>query len=458
LIISLIAVAAGRLNFKVEEGKGANHFAVLVAGSNGFWNYRHQSDVYHAYQILRQNGVPAENIITFAYDDIAKDSSNPFPGKVFNKPDPTGKGKDVYAGIKIDYSGADVTPANFINVLEGNTEKLHGIGSGKVLTSTKDDNIFVYFSDHGATGLVAFPSEELYAATLITTLKSMFAKKLYKEFVFYLEACESGSMFNQLLDEKLNIYATTASDPDTSSYATYCGPDDNVNGQEIGSCLGDEYSVAWLEDSDADTGLKKSLDKQYANTKTNTKQSAVQQYGSLSYKDKDIGQYQGNHSAHAKKSKTIKRFFAKVISKVKHLLEALLENKSETAYEKYLAKAKKSVVDSRIAKLEYLKKRATKLNTEESQKALHDEQFHVSHVDNIFQAFDAHFSLKATDKVNGKIHFDCLRTTVNAYKAQCSFGEYDLKFVRNMALACEKMGGDSKEVVERITTICQSIN
>lgn len=27
----------------------AENYAVLVAGSNGFWNYRHQSDICHAY-------------------------------------------------------------------------------------------------------------------------------------------------------------------------------------------------------------------------------------------------------------------------------------------------------------------------------------------------------------------------------------------------------------------------
>ena len=31
------------------------NWAVLVAGSNTYSNYRHQSDVYHAYQILSKN-------------------------------------------------------------------------------------------------------------------------------------------------------------------------------------------------------------------------------------------------------------------------------------------------------------------------------------------------------------------------------------------------------------------
>lgn len=26
-----------------------DHWAVIVAGSNGFWNYRHQADACHAY-------------------------------------------------------------------------------------------------------------------------------------------------------------------------------------------------------------------------------------------------------------------------------------------------------------------------------------------------------------------------------------------------------------------------
>ena len=39
------------------------NYAVLVAGSNGYINYRHQSDVFHAYHILLNNGMPAENII-----------------------------------------------------------------------------------------------------------------------------------------------------------------------------------------------------------------------------------------------------------------------------------------------------------------------------------------------------------------------------------------------------------
>ena len=44
---------------------------------------------------------------------------------------------------------------------------------------------------------------------------------MYKDLVFYLEACESGSMFVNL-PTNMNIYATSASGIDESSWATYC--------------------------------------------------------------------------------------------------------------------------------------------------------------------------------------------------------------------------------------------
>ena len=66
--------------------------------------------------------------------------------------------------------------------------------------------------------------------------------------VFYLEACESGSMFEGLLPEGLNIYVTTASNAVESSWGTYCPGDAVGPPPEFYTCLGDLYSVSWMED------------------------------------------------------------------------------------------------------------------------------------------------------------------------------------------------------------------
>lgn len=93
------------------------NWAVLVAGSNTWYNYRHQADVFHAYQMLLKKNFDPSRIIVFAYDDIANNTRNPFPGQIYNKPTYGEPGADVYAGVKIDYKGGDVTPAMFLNVL-----------------------------------------------------------------------------------------------------------------------------------------------------------------------------------------------------------------------------------------------------------------------------------------------------------------------------------------------------
>ena len=111
LALSLLSLAAA-----------TDHWAVLVAGSNGYNNYRHQADVCHAYHVVLKKGIPASNIIVMAYDDIANSPANPFPGQLFNAPTPKGTpGVDVYAGCKIDYRGRAVNPENFVKVLTGGT-------------------------------------------------------------------------------------------------------------------------------------------------------------------------------------------------------------------------------------------------------------------------------------------------------------------------------------------------
>jgi len=78
----------------------------------------------------------------------------------------------------------------------------------------------------------------------------MTKNKMFKKLVFYLEACESGSMFTNL-PNNTKIYALSASSPSESSWGCYCPPDDKVGGKNIRSCLGDLFSVNWMEDMDA---------------------------------------------------------------------------------------------------------------------------------------------------------------------------------------------------------------
>lgn len=281
VLLSLV-LGAGAAHIGVDDPEdGGKHWVVIVAGSNGWYNYRHQADACHAYQIIHRNGIPDEQIIVMMYDDIANNEENPTPGVVINRPN----GTDVYKGVPKDYTGEDVTPENFLAVLRGDEEAVKGKGSGKVLKSGPRDHVFVYFTDHGATGILVFPNEDLHVKDLNKTIRYMYEHKMYQKMVFYIEACESGSMMNHLPDD-IDVYATTAANPNESSYACYYD-------EERSTYLGDWYSINWMEDSDVEDLTKETLHKQYHLVKSHTNTSHVMQYGNKSISTMKVMQFQG---------------------------------------------------------------------------------------------------------------------------------------------------------------------
>ncbi|MFS7941598.1 putative legumain protein [Helianthus anomalus] len=204
------------------------------------------ADVCHAYQVLKKGGLKDENIVVFMYDDIASRTLNPRPGTIINNP----KGDNVYAGVPKDYNGEHVTVDNLFAVLLGDKNSVTG-GSGKVVDSKPDDRIFLFYSDHGGPGVLDkwMPNNRaLVAKDLVDVLKKKHSMGTYKEMVIYLEACESGSIFEGILPQDLNIYATTASGAQENSYGTYCPDTKPSPPPGYSTCLGDLYSVAWLED------------------------------------------------------------------------------------------------------------------------------------------------------------------------------------------------------------------
>ena len=295
--VQLSALAAASVEAK--ENNVEDHWAVIVVGSRGFMNYRHHADGCHAYQQAIANGIPEDQVILVAYDDVANNELNPFEGKLFNKPTEKGdKGVDVYEGCKIDYKAKDANKDTVIGILKGD----ESIG-GKVLKSDQNSKVFFYYADHGAPGLVAMPSGKyLYANELNKAVEYMHTNKMFKEMVIYMEACESGSMFQNILKKDINVYAVSAANAKESSWGTYCHPDDKIDGTHIGSCLGDLFSVNWMEDTDKAASKKKlgveTLDTQYTLVRQETTKSHVLQWGDVSFTSEAIGEFQaGNYTA-----------------------------------------------------------------------------------------------------------------------------------------------------------------
>jgi len=398
---ALVAVLANP-----PKPSGTN-WAVLVAGSNGYYNYRHQSDICHAFQTLTKNGFPADKIIVFMYDDIAKNSENPHKGEIINHIN----GANVYPGVTKDYTGNACTASNFLAVLSGQKSKVVG-GSGRVVNSGPNDNIFVFYSDHGAVGLVAMPvGPYLYATDLIATLKYMSAKNRYSQFVFYLEACESGSMFEGLLTTNISIYATTASNAHESSYACYWDAARDAY-------LGDLYSVNWMEDTDASDPRSENFETQYENVKSKTDLSHVMQYGDLAFDNYKLYDFLG------------------------------FTNATYVPRMAYPPKAGSSVgaVDSRDVVIETLKRKLEGTNNihlkESLQAQIHEETSKRFKADRVFRAFDK-YARKSNRIVNKNLklddafNWDCYKEAIEVVENNCGkFTDYSLKYARNLAVMC----------------------
>ena len=408
----------------------AAHHAVLVAGSNGFYNYRHQADVFHAYQILISYGVPKENIITMAYDDIAKDRYNPFPGQVFNQPS-SGPGRDVYEGVVLDYRRADVTPQKFLNVLLGDSAANNG---SKVLDTTEEDNIFIYFADHGAPGLLAFPDEYLYADDFISTLLTMHENKRYKNMVIYIEACESGSMFERLLPSDINIYAVTASNSEENSWAAYCAPNDIVNGIEIGSCLGDLFSVNFLENIESIDPSTEVISIQYEIVYGQTNLSHVQRYGDFTLGLVVIAEFLGDGSSYEPLFIQTEMTFSRYTK-----LNSIEQSPDFGRY---------TNIDSRMIKLDFLKRRHERHGNNDTHHELLQEVDEINTLDSIFNSMEDQLNLDV-DRGVSEIDFDCLKQRMSMYEELCGkLSDYGLKYVNHIYHSCrQKVDIDSYRAI-----------
>jgi len=402
-------------------------WALLVAGSNYWYNYRHQADVCHAYQVLHAHGIPDENIVVMMYDDIANNAQNPTKGQIINHPD----GKDVYKGVPKDYIGKDVTVENFLNILTGNKAAMKGIGSGKVIESGPNDHVFVNFVDHGATGILAFPVGELTVKQLNDALNKMFNEKRYAKLVLYIEACEAGSMFRNVLSDKINVFATTASDYDESSYACYYDA-------KRATYLGDWYSVNWMEDSDKENIEKETLQAQFKIVKNLTTTSHVIEYGDQTIGNLVVGQFQGE-----KQTPSItypKVPFARGAPSWDVPLDLLYKKQAEAKSEDE-KEAAKLLIEEMIEKRGNLETIIKKIVTRVSVSREHSERLTLARPQRLTQ-------LNCHDKL------------VKAFSRHCfNFGKntYALKYAYILANICEDGSLDTDNVIRTLRQVCKTV-
>ena len=430
VLISLIIISAN-----------AENWCVIVAGSNSYANYRHQADAAHAYHVCVDNGVPTDNIILMMYDDAANAFSNPFRGALYNDPQ---NPINYYEDLVIEYKGDDVTPENFISVITGRSDQV----SGRVLKSTSADNVFINFVDHGGPGIICFPRSNLYADDLLNAFKTMYNNKMYNKLVFYLEACESGSMFNNdQLASDMNIYAVTAADPNESSWGTFCPPDDVVNGKDMRTCLGDLFSVNWMENIE-NVGTKQTFEEQYEAVRDATNKSHVMQYGETDWTTDLISEFFGNDNV---------------------IDQPTRRNVNKSSNIKSRSAVKSRDIPMHLAYYDYLRHNADDFNNKiKKAEELLNHLTHRTKIDKFFYKFSKniannkdHYQIWYTKPSSEIIRKNaaCAKYAFQAYERLCGkFEEYDYNYYRLFHNACELKTITQYDIEKYLKYECSSIH
>jgi len=460
VILATLSVSAVRHTHSLGHRGNSSNWAVLVAGSNGYYNYRHQADVAHAYQLLtKMGGFPAENVIVLMFNDVVNSSDNPLPGQLFNEPD----GGDVYGDIVVDYSAENVTAETFLNVIQGihNGSTLNG----RVLRSGSDDNVFLYYSDHGAAGLVAMPTgAPLYATDLNAALQRMHSDGMFAQLVFYLEACESGSMFEGILANDTDIFATTAASADQPSYAFYYN-------DTLSTYMADEYSIRWMQDSTQNWDAYESLLTQFQDVAAIVKESQPQKYGDEEFEQEPIEDFE----AFEDRSQTERVLSA--LKKSKSAAPTAMWTEADGAYNTEWAPSSLSVSsrDVKLAVLQhrYLSAKGAQAKAFAASLVLKEMDYRAN-VDSVFDALvkvatgynngdDIDEPLFGHDYVIDAIKyghilptdFECLKLSYAAYEKNCeAFSDYSLQYVSILVNLCE-LFGDFDLIRSATQTVCK---
>jgi len=181
----------------------------------------------------------------------------------------------------------------------------------------------------------------LYADKLQMAIDTMQEKQMYSEILFYLEACESGSMFPRLLPSD-NVYAMTASDAKQSSWAAYCSPHDVVGETKINTCLGDLFSVNWMEDTENGNPATETIGSQHESVVKKTSKSPVLEFGNMDIKKEVVGDFEGVEA--------VSDWYSYLSAEVK----STINKHAGTWLQDPLMNANLSTVDSRDIKLHYM--------------------------------------------------------------------------------------------------------
>jgi glycosylphosphatidylinositol transamidase (GPIT) subunit GPI8 len=245
------------------------NYAVLVAASEGWKNYRHQADVLGMYHYLKRKGYDDDHIILIMADDIAYNEKNPLQGVVRREIG----GDNLYKDLQIDYKLGDLTLEDLKRILTGEPSEKYPVTLG----SSENDNVLFFWSGHGTKKGWLWKEMENLSPEFAREMFS--AMKFRKQFAI-IETCYSGVVGEgcigipgllmmtaansyetskaDAMDEELMVYLSNTftssilscfeSNPNTVIRDLYLHAFDKTNGSHVTVYNSDWYGSLYLND------------------------------------------------------------------------------------------------------------------------------------------------------------------------------------------------------------------
>lgn len=189
-------------------GELRDHYAVIVAASTGWANYRHQSDALDVYQMLRHYGYDDDHIILIMEDDIAADYRNITSGEMRVEPN----GPNLYENVTVDYKPSALTEQDIYNIMNGQRSQR----TPAVLGSGAEDNVFWFWSGHGNDGILYFDRKTIYDTQIKDILSEMNRQNKFRKLFFVIETCRAGSIAKPSVGIPGVLFLTAANDRESS--------------------------------------------------------------------------------------------------------------------------------------------------------------------------------------------------------------------------------------------------
>lgn len=177
-------------------------YAIIIATSTGWSNYRHQANAYAIYQLLKKNGVDDDHILLISEDDIAYHPQNPRPGFIQSSM----SDENLYDGVQVDYRLSQVKFQDLPDVFKS---------SGSIYPDTYD-NLFVYWAGHGEPEGQKWGNELISASEVADMFYKLYKKRCYRRVFLAMESSYSGQVGKACKNIPYLFCMTAANEIETS--------------------------------------------------------------------------------------------------------------------------------------------------------------------------------------------------------------------------------------------------